>query len=61
MFEYARKTASSGDELLGLKKTHLLTQDKRKMEMLDPEWEYWHAIRKSIKQEQQRPTTRVRK
>lgn len=50
-------------ELLAIKKTQLLTEHKRKIEVLDAEWEYWNSMSKSINlaaEQQQRPFTRSR-
>lgn len=50
-------------ELLAIKKNQLLTEHKRKLEVLDAELEYWNSMRKSVKpnaEEQQRPFTRAR-
>ena len=50
--------------LLVIKKNNTIIEHKRKMEVLDAEFEYWETMKKSIKdtQEQQpRPNTRARK
>lgn len=51
-------------EILDIKKSNLIIQHKRKMEVMNAEFEYWDSMTKSIKsttEQQSRPNTRARK
>ena len=51
-------------ELLQIKRSNLQMQHKRKLEVLDAEFEYWDSIRKNTRSTQKqnsRPTTRAQK